>query len=144
MNAPSESDAGNDETVGDTPDGSDMSGGGSLKEAVVRVRLARCKARKQDKRQRVKLLMAHQQRIKKEDADEQHFVRQRVAEGALRNSMRGGRSDCTAARRAVVDGTSEQPDGARFTVAGTEWTQYDNRMDKAAPVDLVEGIGEFL
>ncbi|KAG6621413.1 uncharacterized protein IUM83_10979 [Phytophthora cinnamomi] len=40
MSAASESDACTDETAGDVQDGSDASGGGSLKEAVARVRLA--------------------------------------------------------------------------------------------------------
>ncbi|KAE9188891.1 hypothetical protein PF004_g22370 [Phytophthora fragariae] len=34
--------------------------------------------------------------------------------------------------------------GARFTVAGTEWMQYGDRVDRAVPVDYVEGIGGFL
>ncbi|GMF55293.1 unnamed protein product [Phytophthora fragariaefolia] len=34
--------------------------------------------------------------------------------------------------------------GARYTVAGTSWMQYDDRVEKEAPVDYVEGIGGFL
>ncbi|KAE8954377.1 hypothetical protein PR001_g32519, partial [Phytophthora rubi] len=34
--------------------------------------------------------------------------------------------------------------GAQFTVAGTDWMQYGDRVEKAAPVDYVEGIGGFL
>ncbi|ETM98057.1 hypothetical protein PPTG_19834 [Phytophthora nicotianae INRA-310] len=33
---------------------------------------------------------------------------------------------------------------ARFTVAGTEWMQYGDRVTTEAPVDYVEGIGGFL
>ncbi|GMF45582.1 unnamed protein product [Phytophthora fragariaefolia] len=31
--------------------------------------------------------------------------------------------------------------GARFTVAGTDWMQYGDKADQAAPVEYVEGIG---
>ncbi|KAE9000924.1 hypothetical protein PR001_g18650, partial [Phytophthora rubi] len=34
--------------------------------------------------------------------------------------------------------------GARYTVAGTDWMQYGDRVARAAPVDYVEGIGGFL
>ncbi|KAG1683621.1 hypothetical protein DVH05_014536 [Phytophthora capsici] len=33
---------------------------------------------------------------------------------------------------------------ARFTVAGTAWMQFGDRLDVEAPVDYVEGIGGFL
>ncbi|KAG6616928.1 uncharacterized protein IUM83_04866 [Phytophthora cinnamomi] len=197
MSAASESDVGNAETASDAQYGSDALRGGSLKEAVARVRLARRKARKQAKRQRVKLLMARRQRVKKEDADEQQraadeqrVVRQRVAEDALaqleaRRSQRlhgsatssNGRHSGAARVSLVkhrregavttqndtveyvgaddglptalmqVAGVTRQvklDSGARFTVAGTEWMQYGDRIDKAAPVEFVEGIGGFL
>ncbi|KAE9272854.1 hypothetical protein PR003_g30075 [Phytophthora rubi] len=34
--------------------------------------------------------------------------------------------------------------GARYTMAGTDWMQYGDRVARAAPVDYVEGIGGFL
>ncbi|KAE8989114.1 hypothetical protein PF011_g18907 [Phytophthora fragariae] len=34
--------------------------------------------------------------------------------------------------------------GARYTVAGTDWMQYGDRVARAAPVDYVEGIGGLL
>ncbi|KAG6595847.1 uncharacterized protein IUM83_18272 [Phytophthora cinnamomi] len=34
--------------------------------------------------------------------------------------------------------------GARYTVAGTDWMQYGDRVERVAPVDYVEGIGGFL
>ncbi|GMF55255.1 unnamed protein product [Phytophthora fragariaefolia] len=34
--------------------------------------------------------------------------------------------------------------GARYTIAGTDWTQKGERKRGAAPVDFVEGIGGFL
>ncbi|KAG6623015.1 Gag-pol fusion protein [Phytophthora cinnamomi] len=197
MSAASASDAGNAETAGDAQDGSDASGGESLKEAVARVRLARRKVRKQAKRQRVKLLMARRQRVKKGDADEQQraadeqrVVRQRVAKDALAqlearrsqrlhgsatssNGRHSGaarvslvkhrRESAVATRNDTVEyvgaddglptalmqvaGVTRQvklDSGARFTVAGTEWMQYGDRIDKAAPVEFVEGIGGFL
>ncbi|GMF34969.1 unnamed protein product [Phytophthora fragariaefolia] len=33
---------------------------------------------------------------------------------------------------------------ARYTVAGTEWMQYGERISRDAPVDFVEGIGGFM
>jgi hypothetical protein len=33
---------------------------------------------------------------------------------------------------------------ARYTIAGTEWMQYGDRVEGKAPVDYVEGIGGFL
>lgn len=34
--------------------------------------------------------------------------------------------------------------GARFTVAGTEWMQFGDKVQCESPVDYVEGIGGFL
>ncbi|KAG7396365.1 hypothetical protein PHYBOEH_002346 [Phytophthora boehmeriae] len=34
--------------------------------------------------------------------------------------------------------------GARYTIAGPEWMKYGDKVDRAAPVDFVEGIGGFL
>ncbi|KAI9991217.1 hypothetical protein PInf_018849 [Phytophthora infestans] len=34
--------------------------------------------------------------------------------------------------------------GARFTIAGTSWVKYGDRVSCSAPVDYVEGIGGFL
>ncbi|OWZ17293.1 hypothetical protein PHMEG_0008790 [Phytophthora megakarya] len=34
--------------------------------------------------------------------------------------------------------------GARYTIVGTEWMQYDDMVSNDAPVDYVEGIGGFL
>ncbi|KAG1697440.1 hypothetical protein DVH05_016314 [Phytophthora capsici] len=38
----------------------------------------------------------------------------------------------------------KQDSCARFTIAGTEWMKYGDRLDVKAPVDCVEGIGGFL
>ncbi|GMF41779.1 unnamed protein product [Phytophthora fragariaefolia] len=46
-----------------------------------------------------------------------------------------------------VAGTRRQvklDSGARYTVAGTSWMQYGDRVEKEAPVDYVEGIDGFL
>ncbi|KAI9996970.1 hypothetical protein PInf_000268 [Phytophthora infestans] len=34
--------------------------------------------------------------------------------------------------------------GARYTIAGTDWMEFGDRIDMEAPVDYVEGIGGFL
>jgi hypothetical protein len=34
--------------------------------------------------------------------------------------------------------------GARYTVAGTDWTAWGDKLSEAAPIDCVEGIGGFL
>ncbi|KAE9285327.1 hypothetical protein PR003_g26615 [Phytophthora rubi] len=162
---------------------------------VARVRLARRRARKQAKRQRVKVLLARRKR----EGREQEAAEQRVAEDELAarrsvatvaleqlevrrkqrgESMRRDHDPRQAARVSLVkhrgsSATKVQQErveyvgaddglptavmqvagvrrqvkldsGARFTVAGTDWMQYGDRVEKAAPVDYVEGIGGFL
>ncbi|KAI9985598.1 hypothetical protein PInf_004979 [Phytophthora infestans] len=49
--------------------------------------------------------------------------------------------------RMKIDGVTKYvklDSGARFTIAGTSWVKYGDRVSCSAPVDYVEGIGGFL
>ncbi|KAE9181812.1 hypothetical protein PF004_g24423 [Phytophthora fragariae] len=87
--------------------------------------------------------------------------------GAARVSLVQHRRDTVQARSTLVDETAEYvgaddglptaemtvagarrhvklDSGARYTVAGTDWMQFGDRVTTEAPVDYVEGIGGFL
>ncbi|EGZ16797.1 hypothetical protein PHYSODRAFT_500434 [Phytophthora sojae] len=138
-------------------------------EEVDRARGARRKARKRAKRERVKILLARKRSVQREKAAEQQRMsderlaeRQRVADEAVKEleerKLRRARDEAEGrvrqqgkpARVSLVQHRGEEVEqrtldsGARYTVAGTEWMQYGDRVERAAPVDYLEGIGGFL
>ncbi|EGZ06229.1 hypothetical protein PHYSODRAFT_531703, partial [Phytophthora sojae] len=98
----------------------------------------------------------------REGSDERLAERQRVANEAVKEfeerKLRRARDEAEGrvrqqgkpARVSLVQHRGEEVEqrtldsGARYTVAGTEWMQYGDRVERAAPLDYVEGIGGFL
>ncbi|OWY95936.1 hypothetical protein PHMEG_00033922 [Phytophthora megakarya] len=154
-------------------DASETNAKSSGEDDLMSARLVRRRTQKADKRRRVKALTVRRRREegaeeaeprrvaderRRQDADaataalaakrQQGDEQEARSGGAARVSLvqherrvngeiQGvGRSD--AQKRAKLDS------GARYTVGDIEWIMYGDKIDCAAPVDYVEGIGGFL
>ncbi|ETO62165.1 hypothetical protein F444_19908 [Phytophthora nicotianae P1976] len=144
----------------------DSSGEG---DGIAQVRLARMKARKAAKREKTKQARESRRRTERDVHDDQRGVdgerraaRRREREEAMEQLevRRVVRSDeervqvgGEPARVSLVQHRDAEwkgvdnfklDSGARYTVAGTDWMQFGDRVETTAPVDYVEGIGGFL
>ncbi|KAE9266736.1 hypothetical protein PR003_g32017, partial [Phytophthora rubi] len=147
-----------------------MNGCDVMKTSVAAVRLARRQARRQRKRDGAKpdadealreLEDRRQRRAEARGVDEPaqplEPVRVSLVQRASRGTEEVTSNDDDATYVAADDGlptatmgvsgvqrTVKLDSGVRYTVAGTNWVAYGDRVSCTAPVDFVEGIGGLL